>query len=171
MLSSFAKTLLVLTSLAPILLVYGATQLSSDLTIALACALAAGLLLLVCRFVLGYIKSNVPEEVLVVEEVEIKDSDVLAFLVAYALPLVGGDAPPSQGLWGLGMFLLLAAIVVAKSNLLHVNPLLGMLGYHFFCIKTSAGHTYLFLTKEDTILPGRVYGAKVTNTLFLDKEP
>jgi hypothetical protein len=137
----------------------------------LACVLAAGVLLLLCKRVLGYIESNVPEETLFVEEVEIKDSDVLAFLVAYALPLVAGDKSEAMNLWGLGTFFLLAAIVVAESNLLHVNPLLGMLGYHFFNVKTSAGNTYLLITRQDTIPPGKAIAvAKVTSTLFLDKK-
>lgn len=48
MLSPFAKALLVLTSLAPILLVFGATRISSSLLPSLTCAVTAGALLMLC---------------------------------------------------------------------------------------------------------------------------
>lgn len=147
MLSGFARLLLVATSMAPVAIVYGASRLPSDWASFFTWLVVAALLTLICLSVLRVARKHGERETLAVVAGESKDGEVLAFLVAYVLPLIAQDQT-STNPWALIAFLLIMAVVVYRCNIYHVNPLLGMLGYHFYTTKASSGTTYLVLSKR-----------------------
>ena len=67
--------------------------------------------------------------------------------MAYALPLIfKGDAGLDFGAWMLAGAMLI--FVLWTTHALHVNPVLGLLGLHFYEVETQEGVTYLMLTKR-----------------------
>ncbi len=147
MLSSFARLLLVATSLAPVAIVYGASLLPGDWLGFATWVAVAVLLTVACLLVLAAARKHAEKESLNVGEGESKDTEVLAFLVAYVLPLIARDQTAANP-WALVAFLAIMAAVVFRCNVYHVNPLLGVLGYHFYKAKATSGTTYLVVTKR-----------------------
>lgn len=167
MLSNLARLLLVATSMTPVALVYGFTRIPQSKVEALVCFVGSSVLVLLCRWVLGYVRRHVPPENLQATEVEVRDSEVLAFLIAYALPLVTQEEETTLS-WGLGALLVLMMIVLARCNLFHVNPLLGLLGFHFFNVKSTAGLAYLVITRNESLRPGTLRVALITPVLVVE---
>ena len=147
MLSNAARFLLIVTSVAPVSVVYGASLLPDDWRGAGLWVGVAALATFVCVGVLKSAAKHVEQEALVIGEAESQDSEVLAFLVAYALPLVARDQAGSN-VWALVAFLLIMVVVLIRCNIYHVNPLLGLLGFHFYKAKATSGTTYLVVTKR-----------------------
>jgi hypothetical protein len=91
---------------------------------------------------------RVPSDVLAVDEIKSADRDALGFLLAYALPIVAiKNVQDLQNFNGgaLAAFAVLASIVIYKLNLMHVNPLLGLAGFHFYEVLAKSGRTYLYV--------------------------
>ncbi|MCH5555732.1 hypothetical protein [Pseudomonas syringae] len=75
------------------------------------------------------------------------DKEVLGFFVAYALPLIfRGDAAPDIGAWIIAGFMLV--LVLWTTHALQVNPVLGVIGFHFYEVETKEGITYLLITRK-----------------------
>ncbi len=151
MLNLFSKVLLVLTSLAPVLFTYSFVAWLEGRFIPL------GVILLIVALALALIALGVLREArrqlevfeIGVNYVKTVDREVIGFLVAYLLPLASRAPLPILD-WRVATFVLLMFFaVVWGTHSYHFNPLLGILGYHFFEIRTTDNVTYVLVTKRD----------------------
>ncbi len=84
------------------------------------------------------------------------DKEVIGFFVAYALPLIlRGQSNPDLGSWLFAALMLF--VVLWGTHAMQVNPVLGLLGFHFYEVETKGGITYLMITKR-----------KITNAMSVD---
>lgn len=167
MLSRLMRVLLAVTSLAPIALVYAATLLTNQPVAAGFWAGGALLLSALCACLLA-LGRNAEAEPLDVHSIKSADREVLAFLVAYALPLVAGGIE-SVGMAPLIVFVGLLLVVVWNAQLIHVNPLLALVGYHFFEITTPGGATYLLVTRASVVRSGQsVEARRISSHVWLE---
>ncbi|WP_122682237.1 hypothetical protein [Pseudomonas viridiflava] len=84
---------------------------------------------------------------IVIKKAKSADKEVLGFFVAYALPLMfRGDVNPDVGAWIIAGLMLV--LVLWTTHALHVNPVLGVIGFHFYEVETQEGVTYLLITKR-----------------------
>lgn len=162
-----AHLLLVLTSLAPVAFVEAAVALDRhQRCLAGALVIATALLVTVCVLLLWGLarrQSDVPKDV---TEPVPKESEPLAFLVAYALPLVGAK-PDSGSLLGLGAFVLVMAVAVWQQQLLHMNPLLAILGFHFASAKASDGSQVTIISRTKLLQPGTLRVLRLSESLWV----
>lgn len=92
--------------------------------------------------------------VLRIEHARPKDGDVLAYMATYLVPFLGVDLTDADGVVVFVGFLLVLGIVYVNSNMLFVNPLLSIAGYHTFDVTDPQGHEYTLITKRDGLDPG-----------------
>ncbi|MBF0587457.1 hypothetical protein INT08_11240 [Prosthecochloris sp. N3] len=136
------KLLLVLTAFAPVMLTFAAVYWFDNKQI-LALALVGGTILLVftCVTVIKLAASQLAKNPVIIKTIKPADKEIVGFVLAYLLPLARGsqfDGFPM--LIVLGVFLL----VVMTSNAYHTNPLLGLIGYHFYEVTVEdVGYTLL----------------------------
>lgn len=144
----FAQVLVVITSLAPIGFVYAATRISKCWSDALMWFGVSAGLWVVCLLLLWLAKATAPPVTKKVGELTSLNKEPLAFLVAYALPIITATSAPN--LWGLAAFVLLVGIMIWQQRLFYMNPLLGLVGWHFFSCKDSKGRPVLIMARNDT---------------------
>lgn len=161
---------LVLTSLAPVGFVYAASLawLRQWCDAALLGGATAGLVL-ICVALLGLARSRLSPVPKDVSEIATKESEPLAFLVAYALPLVAAK-PVDNNAGGLLAFMIIMGIVLWQGQIFHVNPLLAALGYHFYSGKAHDGAPVLILTKRKTLPSGTLRVIRLSGYLWLYSE-
>lgn len=158
MLNTFAKFLLVATSLAPILGAVAVNQLARDEPwTQWVCWLAAALLLVIlCWAMLRYTAGNAQKHLFHIKEFERNDQEVLAFLLAYLLPFVSAENMAFTGEWLTGAYILgIIFLVIAHAGAFHFNPVMGLLGYHFYAVKNGDGVSNLLISKNELRRPGR----------------
>ncbi|RTY33552.1 hypothetical protein EKD00_09285 [Chlorobium phaeovibrioides] len=81
-------------------------------------------------------------------EFERNDKDVLAFLLAYLLPFLSSKSMDFQGQWLTGAYIILIIfLVVSHTGAFHFNPVMALLGYHFYGIKTKDGVSQLLICR------------------------
>jgi hypothetical protein len=91
---------------------------------------------------------------LVVKHVRPKDGDVLAYMATYLVPFFSVDLTQRHDAVVLGGFLAVLGIVYINSNMLFVNPVLTIFGYHAFEIVDKGDHEYSLITRREDLDPG-----------------
>ena len=158
MLNTFAKFLLVSTSLSPLLGAVAVNQFArGEPPIQWGSWLAVALLLiLLCWLVLQYAAKNGQQHLFRIKEFERNDKEVLAFLIAYLLPFLSSEKMGFAGDWLTGAYVLLIIfLVIAHAGALHFNPVMGLLGYHFYAVKNGSGVSHLLISKSELQRPGQ----------------
>lgn len=152
MLNRLAILLLVSSSLSPVLGAVAVNQYTLDKSVSawLPWVVVAVLLVVICWGVLHYASTNAQKHNLKIEQFEDKDKEVLAFLLAYLLPLVSVKDTVSSIHWLTTAYVLAIVLVVfTHARAVHFNPVMGLLGYHFYSIKNSDGLSLLLISRSE----------------------
>ncbi len=84
---------------------------------------------IVCLLVMHQAARQLSRNPVVIKSIKPADKELIGFVLAYLLPLARGT--PFEG-YPLFVVLAVFFLVVMTSNAYHTNPLLGMLGWHFY---------------------------------------
>lgn len=175
MFSRFAKGLFVATSLAPVLAAFAMKDLANGKTWSDVLPLLVTALLLpaVCWLLLVFAHRQLERHELSITKVTSTDKEVLAYLVAYLLPLLAKDSIDYRDSPGVTAFVFgMIFLAVLHSNSFHFNPLLGCIGYHFYEIEADDGMTYLMITCK-TVRKQKMTTkvVQLADYIFLEVEP
>jgi len=96
---------------------------------------------------LRYAKRNLERSKFQSISIEAADRENMGFLLLYLLPLFTSQYDSLN--WGIWLpTLVVFALFTATGYSYHFNPLLGMLGWHFYKVGTPEGVTYVLITKK-----------------------
>lgn len=171
MLGSVAKILLVSTAFAPVLLtlafvryVQGHTDTRTVVYAALAAALT-----LACVLVLRAAQGALQVIPFSVDSIRTADKEIVAFVLSYLLPLA--KLAPSAVDWRVNIFVLgLLVVIVLTTHSYHFNPLLGLIGYHFYEVSTPDKVAFILITKQDMRNKAQISAVvQLTDYIVLEK--
>jgi|SRR5579875_389455 len=148
MLSRLAKLMFTATAIAPVLLTYAwAASQSGSVQMAIGLLAACIALVCICWLLLWYAKRKLERMSFKPITIEAADRENIAFLLLYLLPLFTTRFKDLQwNIWIPALFIF--AAVVATGYSYHFNPLLGLIGWHFYKVQTEEGITYVLITKR-----------------------
>ena len=148
MLNGPAKLLLTSTAIAPVLLTYGwVAYQAKESRQAFALLGACVVLVMICLGMLAYSKKHLERLKFSATTVEAADRENMGFLLLYLLPLFTTQFTTLNWQVWIPAIIIFAA-VVATGYSYHFNPLLGLMGWHFYKISTKEGVTYVLITKK-----------------------
>lgn len=167
-LSRFAQIALAGTALAPVLLVWAAATYADRSLEAVAAVVVALLLVIICVGILAVARRGLQVEPVGIKKATRLDKEALAFLVTYALPLIAqGD--DRTNLAALAVFVAVVGLVLVQLQILHVNPLLGILGFHFYEIERADGDSALVVSRSRQLPDIGAQGQRLGPALWLLK--
>lgn len=162
MLNWIAKLLLTSTAIAPVLVTYAwvayraGEHRQSFVLLAVCISLVA-----ICTVMLRYAKSHLEQVNFSTTTAEAADRENIGFLLLYLLPLFTNQFSTLN--WEVWIpAVVIFAAVVATGYSYHFNPLLGLMGWHFYKVGTKEGITYVLITKKqlrnatETIVVGQL---------------
>jgi len=106
-----------------------------------------------------------------IESVNRRDGEAMSYIVSYLLPFI---ALPSGGVANgisLGVFLLVLGVLYVNSDMIHINPMLNLFGWHVYDVTLGNGETRALISRRRS-RKGR--GAKVIqmgDDIFLEVDP
>lgn len=172
MLNRFAKFLLVATSLSPILGAVAVNQYSLGKPISswLPWLVVALLLILICWGLLQYSTRNAQKQTVRIAQFESNDKEVLSFLLAYLLPFLSSKDMAFEGQWITGAYVVaIIFLVIVHAGIFHFNPVMGLLGYHFYSVKNGEGVSLLVISKAELHRPGKdVETVRLAHNIYLN---
>ena len=148
MLNWLARLLLTSTAIAPVLVTYAwMAYREGECVQAIVLLVICATLALICLGMLAYSKKHLERTDFKANSVEAADRENSAFLLLYLLPLFTAEFTTlNWQLWAPAI--LTFGIVVATGYSYHFNPLLGLMGWHFYKVGTDEGVTYILITKR-----------------------
>lgn len=172
MLNTFAKFLLVSTSLSPLLGAVAVSQFArGEPSSRYGAWLAAALLLVaLCTGLLRYASKNAQKHCYRIKEFEREDKEMLAFLVTYLLPFLSTDKMGFAGDWLTGAYILLIIfLVISHAGAFHFNPVMGLLGFHFYSVKNEDGVSHLMISRPELRRPGQeLQTVRLAHSIYLN---
>jgi hypothetical protein len=130
MLRFLPKLFLVATAFAPVMVTFSAVfWFENKRDLAAILLGAAALAVIVCVTIIKLSASQLASNPVIIKSIKPADKEIVGFVLAYLLPLARGSQ-----FNGVPMFIVLGVffLVVMTSNAYHTNPLLGLIGYHFY---------------------------------------
>lgn len=156
-------------SLAPLGFVYAFVYRNTCFPLAVGLAGTGVFLVLLCGLVLRFFSSGLEQRELRISSIKLADQQVLAFVVAYLLPLVSQD-PKQVDIAVVAVVFAVLFAAIYRSNAFHFNPLLGLIfRYHFYEAETKNGFSYVVVSRRkitDTNAP--IEGKRISDYMFLD---
>lgn len=105
-----------------------------------------------------------------ITERQIKDGDVMGYIASYVLPLVTFPLDGWKQVVVLLVFVLVLGIVYVNSDMIRINPMLNLVGYHLYEIKVEHGtESYSLITRRRIRRGDTVRIVDVGRGLFLEK--
>lgn len=148
MLTIIARLLLTGTALAPVAFTYAwVAYFQGQQKVALLLLGAAGLLVVLCLLLLQQSKKNLPASMFKASSVEAADHENTAFLLLYVMPLFTSKFDTLD--WHIWIpTIIIFGVITATGYNYHFNPLLGLLGWHFYKVESTEGVTFVLITKK-----------------------
>jgi hypothetical protein len=81
-----------------------------------------------------------------VERFDGHDSDVMAYIATYIIPFVTFPLGALKQIIALVFFLLVLLLIYVRSNMIYVNPVLSLFGYHLYEVEieySTRSHYYI----------------------------
>ena len=148
--SKLGKLFFCITSLAPCAFAYVVNLASRGALRDAIIWLAIGVLLcFVCWAILKGSQTRLQRQVLKSNKIKLADKEILAFLLAYLLPLASTSSVEFKGEPLTAIFVyLVIGLCVYHSNAFTFNPVLAFFGYHFFEVENDENVTYLLISRR-----------------------
>lgn len=156
MLGKLAKALLVCTSIAPVLFTLAFIEFR-DGNFWFGGAryvLIASLLAVVCWAVLHAADRQLQVVPFKISSASTADKEVLGFLLTYVIPLLFAGTGANATTLDVGtitFLILLFGFVVWGTHAYDFNPLMGVLGFHFYEVTNSQGISYVLISRKHIV--------------------
>lgn len=77
-----------------------------------------------------------------------RDGEAMSYIVTYLLPFIALPSGDLASGISLGIFLVVLAILYVNSDMMHINPMLNLTGWHIYEITLPQGETYTVIAKK-----------------------
>jgi hypothetical protein len=105
-----------------------------------------------------------------VESVKSRDGDVMSYIVTYLLPFLAVKLDDYMDALSFSLLLLVVAVLYINSNLIYVNPILNLMGYHIFEVDHAANKTSVVICKRHYLKASqRITAVSLGDYLLLEK--
>ena len=145
-----ARARLFLASYAPLFLIL--TVRFEEPALQIACGALCAVGAVDAGFILSRVRRRKLTHSINVKAFDDMGGEVSGYLASYLLPFITAATPTVRDLIGYGIFLLVAAVIYVRSDLVRVNPIFYTFGYRVLRIEFGQqGRDYLLARKEPRI--------------------
>lgn len=148
-----ARLILFLSSYSPLFVIVGLLTSGPNLDVGIAFYLLAFLSGAGLVLFLKAVQRYTPHEILVAKT-STKDSELTGYVVTYLLPFLAFSTSNWTLLVSLGVLFAVIAILYVQSGMIHINPLLSILGYHLFDVETQEGKVSALISRRIYVRTG-----------------
>lgn len=147
-LNVLARLLLTSTALVPVGFTYAwVAWFEDDRFVAVIILIVCIALVAVCLAVLNSAKTSLPASDFRAASVEAADHENTAFLLLYVMPLFTSQFNNLDWQFWVPTLIIFAVITATGYNY-HFNPMLGLMGWHFYKAESTEGVVFVLITKK-----------------------
>ncbi len=168
--SIIARILLFLSSYFPLFVIFFCLYIGKNTWFAISC-LGFGVLGLwgFWRF-WRYMRKHIGPEKIQVVTIRSDAGESMSYIVSYIIPFLSISTNEQQQQFALGVFFFMIAVLYVTSNMIHVNPMLSLLGYRIYEITLSTGSPHTLISRRRIIPNQSLKVVKVSENLFVESK-
>jgi hypothetical protein len=119
---------------------------------------------------LWYARNKINPEKLDVRSAQQRDAEILSYIVTYLIPFMADFSKPPIELVALGIFFVVIGFLYVNSNMIHINPMLNLQGFHLFEVELADGTSHAVLTKKRLRSGTTIQAVIIGEHIYLSKE-
>ncbi|WP_303713281.1 hypothetical protein [Brevundimonas naejangsanensis] len=171
MLNAFSRILLTSTALAPVGFTYAWVAWTQGMNqSAVLIAGSSAILVLLCVILLYLCKKSLPVSDFQPATIEPADHENTAFLLLYVMPLFTSQFDTLEWKFWIPTVVIFG-LITATGYSYHFNPLLGLMGWHFYKTQSPEGVTFVIITKKHLRSPSsKIRVGQLTEYILIDME-
>jgi hypothetical protein len=148
MFGRLAKFMLIATAIAPIGFVFGwVAFIGEHYRWSASLIIGCGALIIICLYLLKSAKNHLERFPFEISSVEACDQESISFMLIYISPMFNSQFDELNLHFWIPT-LMMFGLITATGYSHHFNPLLGLLGWHFFKVSSNEGVSYILITKK-----------------------
>lgn len=103
-----------------------------------------------------------------VVQVRRRDGEAMSYIVTYLLPFLAVPFGNFEQAVSMGIFFLVLAVLYVNSDMIHINPMLNLLGFHVYEIELKNGEIHSIITRRRVRRGQTVSAVKAAEDIFLE---
>jgi len=111
-------------------------------------ALAVGIVGLLGITVYLHVVSRLNPMSVTIQSVSRRDGEAMSYIVTYLLPFIALPSSDVTAIASLGVFLFVLIVLYMNSDMMHINPMLNLAGWHVYEIALSDGEIRMLISKR-----------------------
>lgn len=100
-----------------------------------------------------------------------RDGEAMSYIVTYLLPFLAVPFSSLEKSIGLGIVFLVLGILYVCTDMIHINPMLNLLGFHIYEIELKNGDIYSIITRGRVRRGRNLSAVKVAEDILLEVIP
>jgi len=165
--SILTRILLFLSSYFPLSVIFFFLLLSKHRQLAIAILALGGLGLLGISVYFRLARRFNPTSI-TVASVQRRDAEAMSYIVSYVIPFLAIPFESLEEALSLGVFFLVIGILYVNSNMIHINPMLNLSGYHLYEITVESGATYSLISYREVVRGETLSAIRAASGIFLE---
>jgi len=102
--------------------------------------------------------------------VERRDENVMAYIASYLIPFVTFPLDSLEQILALLVFIGVLLFVYVHSNMVYINPMLNLVGFHLYEITIETDQMSRYLIARQPVRPGKMlYFVEIGDNICLEK--
>jgi hypothetical protein len=168
--STIVKILLFLSSYLPLFAILTLLSWSKNRALAYAFIVVGLASWIVLEIYLRYARTKINPEKLDIKSAQQRDAEILSYIVTYLIPFMADFSKPPIELVALGIFFVVIGFLYFNSNMIHINPMLNLQGFHLFEVELADGTSQAVLTKKRLRSGSTIQAVAIGEHIYLNKE-
>ncbi len=163
------KVLLFLSSYLPLFAVLSLLSGGKNKNMAYVFVMASTLSWVGLELYFWYARARMHSETLHIRSSKLRDAEILSHSVTYLIPSLVVFATPPLDLVALGFFVVIGFLSV-NFNMIHINPVLSLRGYHLVDVQLFDGSFHSLLTRKRLRGRAAVDAVAIGEGIYLQQE-
>jgi hypothetical protein len=103
--------------------------------------------------------------------VEKRDENVVSYIASYLIPFVTFPLNQPEQIAALLVFIVVLLILYVNSNMIYINPMFNLVGYHLYEITIQTDQMSHYLIARQDIKPDKMlYFVEISDNVYLEKK-
>jgi len=83
-----------------------------------------------------------------VDELQRRDGEAINYIATYAITFVALPIDHVEKVLALATFFIVVGILYVQSNMIHINPMLNLVGFHLYEVRLDSGSSRFLVTRR-----------------------
>jgi phosphatidylglycerophosphate synthase len=104
-----------------------------------------------------------------VRDIQRRDAEAMSYIVSYLIPFLAVPFNGWEQGFALSIFFVVLGILYVNSNMIHINPMLNLVGFHLYEITFEDGAIHSLITRRRIVRGEKLSVIKVGEDILLEK--